>query len=142
MIIAVPASLTARRRPVLVWVILTVYALGLVVILAGLYGVFSGAVRLHVRDAEFYAAFGTLNFAAAGASIVLAIGFMVQLFRMRKSAAYWVTAPFLVGLLKQLWYQPQLVRLGYSPVGAVVGVALSFLTVLYVWHLKRTAVLR
>ena len=67
---------------------------------------------------------------------------MVQLFRMRESAAYWVTAAFLVGLLKQLWYQPQLVRLGHSPVGAVVGVAISLLILLYVWHLKRIAVLR
>jgi hypothetical protein len=139
---AVPAPDTVANRPRLVWAILVLYAFGFVVTLASIYAIFSRAFRLPAGDAAFYAGFGTLNFLGLGLSAVLSTGFMVQLFRMRKSAAYFATASFLVLLVKELWYQPQLVRLGHSLVPAVIGVVVAFLIVCYTWRLKRSGALR
>jgi cell division protein FtsW (lipid II flippase) len=139
---AVPAPDTVAKRPRLVWAILVLYAFGLVITLASIYAIFSRALRLPARDAAFYAGFRTLNFLGLGLSAILATGFMVQLFRMRKSAAYFAIAGFLVLIVKELLYQPQLVRLGHSLAPAVIGVVIAFLIVRCTWHLKRTGALR
>jgi hypothetical protein len=138
---AVPAS-DVVKRPFLVWVILVLYTLGLLVSVASLYAAFSGLLHLPAGDAAFYARFGFVNFLGLALSAILATGSIVQLFRMRISAAYFVTAGFLVLIAKEVYYQPQLVRLGHSLAPAMIGVIVSFLIVCYTWHLKRSGALR
>lgn len=139
---AAPPPDAVVRRPGLVWVILVLYAFGLVITVASLYAVFSGVVRLPAGDAAFYAKFGTLNFLGLALSAVFSTGFVVQLFWMRMSAAYFATAGFLVLIVKELYYQPQLSRLGHSSAPAIIGVILAFFTLCYTWYLKRTGALR
>ena len=139
---AVPASETVAKRPRLVWAILVLYTLSLLLALATIYAIFSKAFRLPAGDAAFYADFGSLNFLGIGLSAILSTCFIVQLFRMRKGAAYFATAGFLVLIVKEFWYQPRLVRLGHSLAPALIGVVIAFLVVCYTWHLKRTGALR
>jgi len=136
------ASDAATKRPKFVWAILVLYTFGLLVGLASMYAIFSRAFRLPPGDAAFYASFGTINFLGLAASALLSLGVMVQLFRMRKSAASIATAGFVVLIVKEAWYQPQLMRLGHSPVPALIGVVLASLVVCYTWYLKRTGALR
>jgi hypothetical protein len=142
MIIAVPVSSAPGKRPALVWVILVLYGLGLLAATAGLFAVFSGALRLAQREAEFYANFGIANFFGLAFSAVLGIGSMVQLFRMRKSAAYFVTAVFLVTMAKEVWYLPKLMSLGHGLTMHVVSACISLWIVGYVWHLRSVGMLK
>jgi predicted permease len=142
MISSSPKSEAPIKRPGLVWVILAVYAVGLIVFFGSMYAVFSGRLQLPTAEAGFYARFGTVNFLGLALSAVLSSGFMVQLFRMRISAAYFASAGLVVLIVKDFYYQPQLVRLGHSLIPAIIGVIISFLIVCYTWHLKRTGSLR
>ena len=142
MIIAVPASSTPGKRPGLVWAILVLYALGLLLASASLFAVFSGALRLPEREAEFYANFGIANFFGVALSAVLAIGSMIQLFRMRKSAVYFVTGVFLVTIAKEFWYLPKLMSLGRSLTLHVISACIGLWIVWYVWHLRRVGMLK
>jgi hypothetical protein len=139
---AMPKFDAAAKRPGLVWVILVLYALGLVITLGSLYAAFSGLLQLPAGDAAFYARFGIMNFLGLALSAILSIGFMVQLYRMRIGAAYFASAGFAVLIVKEFYYQPQLVRLGHSLMPALIGVIISFLIVCYTWHLKRAGTLR
>ena len=142
MIIAVPVSSAPGKRPGLVWVILVLYAIGLLVASATLFAVFSGALRLPERDAKFYANFGIANFFCLALGAVLGIGSMIQLFRMRKSAVYFVTAVFLVTMAKEVWYLPKLMSLGHGLTMHVVSAFISLWIVCYVWHLRRVGMLK
>jgi hypothetical protein len=142
MIIAVPVSSAPTKRPAVVWSILVLYAFGLLVGSASLFAVFSGALRLPQRDADFYAKFGIANFFGLALSAVLGIGAMIQLYRMRKSAAYFVTAVFLVTMAKEVWYLPKLVSLGHGLTLHVVSACISLWIVCYVWHLRRVGILK
>jgi hypothetical protein len=142
MIIAVPLSSATGKRPSLVWVILVLYAVGLVLASVILFAVFSGALRLPQRDAEFYASFGIANFFGLALSAVLGIGAMIQLFRMRKSAVYFVTAVFVVTMAKEVWYLPRLINLGHSLTLHVISACISLWIVCYVWHLRRVGMLK
>jgi hypothetical protein len=139
---AVPMSDSGGKRPALVWAILVLYTFGVVITLASMYALLSGALRLPATDAAFEAGFGTVNFLGLGVSTILSVAFMVQLFRMRKSAAYLATAGLLVMIVKALYYQPKLARLGHSATPALIGDIVAFLIVCYTWHLKRTGALR
>lgn len=135
-------SAIPMNRPALVWVICIVYAVGLIVALGSLYSVFSGALVLPDKQAQFYRDFGYVNFGGLILSTILGITSMIQLFRLRKNAPYFITALFLVGVLKQLWYQPDLVRLGQGLALPVVSEIVALLIVIYSWHLLRRGVLR
>ena len=73
-----------------------------------------------------------MNFFGLALSAILAGGFMVQLFRMRISAAYFASAGLVVLIVKNFYYQPQLVRLGHSLMPAIIGAIISFDRVLFV----------
>jgi len=137
MIIAVPVSTTPGKRPAAVWAILAIYAAGLLLAAAFFFAVYSGALRLPPREAAFYANFGVLNFFGLALGALLGIVSMIQLFRMRRSAAYFVTAGFVVTFAKQIWYLPKFMNMGYSPVPRVMGIFLGICIVWYVWHLRR-----
>jgi len=142
MIIAVPISSAPGKRPGLVWAILVLYAVGLLLASVTLFAVFSGALRLPQREAEFYANFGIANFFGLALSAVLGIGVMIQLFRMRKSAVYFVTAVFVVTMAKEVWYLPKLISLGHSLSLHVISACISLWVVCYVWYLRRVGMLK
>jgi len=48
------------KRPALVWAILVLYTFGVVITLASMYVLLSGAPHLAATDAAFYAGFGTV----------------------------------------------------------------------------------
>lgn len=79
--------------------------------------------------------FGIVNFLGLVLSAILSIGFMVQLFRMRIGAAYFASAGLVVLIVKEFYYQPQLVRLGHSLMPAIIGVIISSLIVCYTWRI-------
>ena len=139
---AVPTSSVAAKRPGLVWVIIVLYAVGLVVSLGSLYAAVTGALHLPERAAAFYARFGTLNFLGIAASAIISTAFLVELVRMRKSAAYLATAGFVVMIAKDLWYAPELMKFEHWMASLIIGPVISLLIVCYMWHLKRTGVLR
>jgi hypothetical protein len=142
MIIAVPISSAAGKRPGPVWAILVLYAFGLLVGSASLFAVFSGALRLPQREADFYANFGIANFFGLALSAVLGTGSMIQLYRMRKSAVYFVAGVFLVTMAKEVWYLPKLMSLGHGLTMHVVSACISLWIVCYVWHLRRVGLLK
>jgi hypothetical protein len=138
---AIDAS-APQPRPVLVWIICTIYAIGAFGAFVSLYAVFSGALRLPAREAQFYGSFTFINFVGVGLSAVLGLASLIQLFRMRRSAPYLITAGFLVGLIKQLWYRPELTRLGHGLVLPLISQIIALLIVFYSWRLLRRGLLR
>jgi hypothetical protein len=137
------STLLARaRRPVLVWVICVVYTLGFVFAFAGLYVAFSGAIALPEDTAAFYRAFGILNFAGLALTAVLSPIAVLQLFRLRKNAPFFITALYVVTIVKTIWYLPDLIRLGHGPVAQLVAIGVNGLIVYYAWYLRRVHVLR
>jgi hypothetical protein len=142
MIIAVPVPATPGKRPGLVWVILGFYGIGLLLAAVTLFAVFTKALRLPPGDAAFYANFGVANFLGLALSAVLGVCSMIQLFRMRKNAAYFVTAVFAVTMVKEVWYLPKLISLGHGWVMHVVSACISLWFVCYVWHLRRAGMLK
>jgi hypothetical protein len=142
MIIAIPVSTSPGKRPAAVWAILALYAAGLTLAAAFFFAVYSGALRLPPREAAFYANFGFLNFLGLALGALLGIVSMIQLFRMRRSAAYFVTAGFLVTFAKQIWYLPKFMSMGYSPVTRILSILLGIWIVWYVWHLRRAGTLK
>jgi hypothetical protein len=130
------------RRPALVWIICALYVLGFIFASASLYAVFSGAIRLHDDAAAFYRAFGVLNFGGLALSAVLAPIATFQLFRLRNNAPFFITALFVVTLIKTIWYLPDLIKLGHGPITQLVAIGINCLIVYYSWHLRRVGVLR
>jgi uncharacterized membrane protein (DUF2068 family) len=126
----------------LVWIICVLYALGLIVAFVSLYAVLSGAVQLPSDAAAFYRSFGILNFAGLALTAVLAPIAIIQLFRLRNSAPLFITALFLTTFIKTIWYLPDLIKLGHSPIMQLVAIGINCLIVYYSWHLRRVGVLR
>jgi hypothetical protein len=131
-----------QKRPVLVWIITGVYAIGALGAVASMYAALSGAVPIPPQTAEFYASFRTLNFAGLAISVLLAVTSMIQLFRLRRSAAYFITAGFGFGLLKQWWYWQDLAQLGRGIAIPLISQIIGLLIVMYAWRLLRVGVLR
>jgi len=132
-----------QRRPALVWIICVVYAIGCLGALVTIYAILSGAThRLPAREAQFYDSLTLINFVGLALSVVLGLASLIQLFRMRRNAPYLITAGFVVGLIKQLWYRPELTRLGHGLVLPVIGQVIALLIVFYSWRLLRRGLLR
>lgn len=133
---------TSPKRPFLVWVICVFWGLSAVMACISLWVVFSGVIRVPANVAQFYGHFGLLNFVALTLGLILMLGSVIQLFRLRKSAIYFVTAAFAFGFLQQLWYWSSLAQLGQGTAKQVIGQLISLVIVLYSWRLLRLSVLR
>jgi hypothetical protein len=122
-----------RKRPVLVWLICAGYALGTVLVWVSMYAILSG--RVPPPTAAPYPGFHFL--VGLALSTVLVLMAMVQLFRLRRSAPYFVTGAFLFGLLaQQLDQNPGSPGHKYAA-GEVIGL----LIVIYSWRLLKRGIL-
>jgi hypothetical protein len=130
------------KRPLLVWVICASYAASVIVPPTAVYLAYSGRIPVSAADAAYLRSFTLINFAGLALGLLLLLISTVQLFRMRRSAPYLLTATLVVAIVKQFIYRPELNRLGHSYVPALVSGVIALLVVIYSWRLLMRGTLK
>jgi hypothetical protein len=129
---------TMTRRPVLVWIISVLYVVGGLISPLAVYLAVTGHLPLTPARRHFYDGFGTLNYLGIVVTAALDLAFGIQLFRLKASAPYLITALFLVSIAKAFWYWPSLPMTGLLVISRIAGLILSLCIVGYSWNLLKT----
>ncbi len=130
-----------RKRPVLVWIVLVLYAFLMLAGAASVVAATTGAVKLPDSIARYYAAFSFWDYARVAISIALGTAMVVNLYRMRRIAFQFALTMYLYGQAVAIWRYEELKVLGYGPAqlawGFIIGALLSY----YLWRLSRKGLL-
>ena len=132
-----------RERPVPVAVILLLYVGNALV--RGLQVIDNSRLPIGLSAAEIriYQATGLPRITAIFLSCIFSLIVAVQLYRMKRSAAYFITACLAVSIFSWCCFFAGLdASEGASLAISLVGCALELLVVGYVWHLWRKGVLK
>lgn len=135
----------ARRRPILVYVVVGYIFLSVAWTIAGVWLLFTtdGAGAIGGEVAALRAAVGPVDLVFTAVLVVLNLLAAVQLFRLRRSAVALFSAVVAVTLLNQVWlffFRMDLVA-EQGPVVGIVGVVLPLLFLLYAARLARRGLL-
>ena len=133
------ASALMSKRPFFVWVILVIYATGVILGALGLIALLTGAVPSD--DRELLSSLTVRHSWSLLLGHLLALIGMIQLYRMRRSAAYFLTATILVTIVNHYWMAPIAAR---ARVSSYTPLTLGFdlLVLCYVWYLHSRGLLQ
>jgi hypothetical protein len=131
-----------KGRPFAVWVVLAIYAIDALAMGVELIASFWTPLSLPAAELRFYRITGLPRDTSAFLSGVLSILVAINLYRLKRGAAYFVTASFAVSVFSACCFIAGLDPSEHGVLASfVVGSAIEVLAVGYVWNLWRKRVL-
>lgn len=131
------------KRPAWLWVVLVLYAIAAIFMGSRVIASFHGLIPLPAAELRFYRISGLPRATGSFLSGIFSLMVVIQLFRLKRGAAYFITASLAVSVFSWCCVVAGLEASEHTElVSFLAGCAVELLMVGYVWHLFRKGVLK
>jgi hypothetical protein len=142
-VVADVGEIRREGRPVAVWGVLALYFLNVLGTGLRVIASFRSSIPLPAAELRFYRITGLPRATAAFLSVIFSLMLVIQLYRLKRSAAYFISASLAVSLFSVGCHVLGLEASEHAEIAYVVfGEAIELSTVGYVWYLFRTGILK